>query len=290
MTRTGREIVTFVALVAALSSVPYALIVHNEHLAVGGGLVVALLMWCPGLAALIACRLGRIELATLGCGRWSWRHVAIGYATPLLYAIPVYLVAWLAIDGALQFEPFAAATGDRFGFPTAPTATTIGVAIPLTATIGVISALPSALGEELGWRGYLLPRLVERYGFSGGCLVSGAIWAAWHYPALLFADYRAATSTGVAITAFTMMVLGLSFVTGWLRMRSASVWPVALLHASHNTVIQAILDPMTAPTGRAPYITTEFGFGLAAAASIAGAYLWLHRGKLARPHEPVRGA
>ncbi len=49
---------------------------------------------------------------------------------------------------------------------------------------------------------------------------------------------------------------------GYLRTRSSSLWPWVILHATHNTFIQGIFDPLTASSGWAKYITTEFGIGL----------------------------
>ena len=71
------------------------------------------------------------------------------------------------------------------------------------------------------------------------------------------------------------MVIATAFVLGWLRLRSRSLWPCALLHASHNLFIQAIFDQVTLPATKALYLTTEFGFGLAIAISIATIYLVL---------------
>ena len=123
-------------------------------------------------------------------------------------------------------------------------------------------AMSHALGEEIGWRGFLLPRLAGRAGFTLGCILSGCIWAVWHYPILLFADYNAGTPRPYALTCFTLMVIAAAFVFGWFRLKSGSVWPPAMLHASHNLFIQAIFDRCTNPVGRSLYMTTEFGAGL----------------------------
>ena len=66
------------------------------------------------------------------------------------------------------------------------------------------------------------------------------------------------------------MVTALAYIMGYLRMRSGSLWPCVLLHATHNTFIQSLFDPLTAPVGWAKYITTEFGAGLAVAIVVAG--------------------
>jgi membrane protease YdiL (CAAX protease family) len=66
------------------------------------------------------------------------------------------------------------------------------------------------------------------------------------------------------------MLVALAYIMGYLRVRSGSIWPCVLLHATHNTFVQGIFDPLTAPVGWAKYITTEFGAGLAVAIVVAG--------------------
>jgi uncharacterized protein len=276
----ARQIVTFLALVFGFSCVPYALMIHTHHIGAGGGMVVRLVMWCPTLAALTTCALYRIDLATLG---WNWRpakYEALAYFLPLLYALPVYAVCWIAIRGSLALGAFETAAAASFGLEQWPCLTTFGLEIPLLATLGVIGSLATALGEEIGWRGFLLPRLTGQFGFTFGCLISGCVWAVWHYPGLLWADYNAGTEPRYALTCFTLMVVCMAFIMGWLRLKSGSLWPCALLHASHNLFIQAILDRLTAPVGRALYVTTEFGFGLVLTIGAAAVYFWLHRKEL----------
>ncbi|HEY2471198.1 MAG TPA: CPBP family intramembrane glutamic endopeptidase [Terracidiphilus sp.] len=278
----AKQIVTFLCLVFLFSSLPYFLMIHSHHIGAGNGLVVRLVMWCPAAAAFSTCALFRIDTRTLG---WSWRPIryeALGYYLPLLYAIPVYAVTWIAVRGSFALGGFEKAAASSFSIPSSPHLATLGLMIPLLATLGMIGSLASALGEEIGWRGFLLPRLVGQFGFTFGCLVSGVIWAVWHYPGLLWADYNAGTNPGYALACFTAMVIAMSFVMGWLRLKSGSLWPCAMLHASHNLFIQAIFDEMTAPAGRALYITTEFGFGLALTIGATAVYFWTRRGELAR--------
>ncbi|HTS13699.1 MAG TPA: type II CAAX endopeptidase family protein [Candidatus Limnocylindrales bacterium] len=272
-----KQIFTFLVLVFAFSSLPYYLMIHTGHIAAGNGMAVALVMWCPALAAFATCGLLKIDLATLG---WSWRParwVAWAYVIPILYALPVYVVTWVAIPGSFAFSQFAAPLAKSFGFPNSPTATALFLAIPGYATLGVISSMARALGEEIGWRGFLLPRLVKATGFTVGCLISGCIWAVWHYPGLLFADYNAGTKPAYALACFTVMVIADAYILGWMRLKSGSLWPAAMLHASHNLFIQAIFDRMTAPVGRALYVTTEFGCGLALTVAAFALYFWTRR-------------
>lgn len=277
----AKQILTFLLLVFAFSSVPYYLIIHTGHLLAGNGLVVTLVMWCPAFATLATCRWFGIDLATLGW-KWSWRWIAWAYVVPVLYALPVYVATWTAIPGSFAFTKFARPLGAAFGFPDWPRAATLFLALPLTAVLGVIGSTARALGEEIGWRGFLLPRLVQQTGFTWGCLLSGCIWAVWHYPGLLFADYNSGTQPVFALTCFTLMVIGDSYIIGWLRLKSGSLWPAAVMHASHNLFIQAIFDGITAPVGRALYVTTEFGLGLVLTVGAFAIYFWTRREEL--PH------
>lgn len=280
MRSNGRQILTFILLVFAFSSVPYALIIHAGHVGAGQGMVVRLVMWCPTFAALATCAIFRINLGSLG---WNWHPAKcewLAYLLPLLYALPVYVVTWIAIRGSFAFSSFAQQTAASYGFALWPRLTTAGLAIPLIATLGIPLSLANALGEEIGWRGFLLPRLTGHFGFTIGCFVSGCIWAIWHYPALLWADYNAGTRPAYALTCFTLMVIAMAFIMGWLRLKSASLWPCAMLHASHNLFIQGIFDRMTAPAGRALYITTEFGIGMVLTTAAVAFYLWSRRSEV----------
>ncbi len=273
----SRQILVFIACVAAFSSVPYFFIIHSGHLAAGNGLMVVGLMWCPAFAAFATCGFFRIDIASLG---WKWRpfrYEVWAYLVPIFYAFPVYAVTWLFIGGSFQFAAFAAPLGAAFGFPHWPRTIALLVALPTYASVGVIGSMAHTLGEEIGWRGFLLPRLVGRLGFTLGCFVSGCIWAVWHYPALLLADYNSGTTPIYALSCFTIMVIGDAYVFGWFRLKSGSLWPAAILHASHNLFIQAIFDRMTRQSGKPLYITTEFGAGLALTVGACAIYLWTRR-------------
>ncbi len=147
----------------------------------------------------------------------------------------------------------------------------------------MVRSCSTALGEEIGWRGFLVPELASHTNFTATALISGAIWACWHWPILLFADYNSGTPAWYGLTCFTVMVLGMSFIFAWMRLKSGSLWTGVLLHASHNQFIQGFFDPITADTGRTKYIIGEFGAGLAIAAIAFGAYFWTRRNELPRP-------
>ena len=92
---------------------------------------------------------------------------------------------------------------------------------PVSIFNGVVTAIIGAgpLGEEGGWRGYLLPRLLERGNEARASLIIGIIWALWHLPIMaMFADWRSGVPLATYLPLYTFGVIGLSFVMSrvWL--------------------------------------------------------------------------
>ncbi|WP_255266051.1 CPBP family glutamic-type intramembrane protease [Microbacterium hominis] len=93
--------------------------------------------------------------------------------------------------------------------------------------------LVPALGEELGWRGWLLPKLMP-LGAIPAILISGVIWGLWHAPLILLGYNYPGVPGWLGLTAMTEMCIVFGAIFGWLRLRSDSVWPAALAHAAFN--------------------------------------------------------
>lgn len=265
----AREIGIYLAFVCVFSLAANALALHVDH---QNTMLDRFTMCGPAFAAIIACRISGIDLRTLGWDRPASRWLALAYLVPLLYAAPVYLLTWIVLPESFKLDAFLVSTAGSYGLASWKLFGTFAVGLPLLLTVGMLSGLTWALGEEMGWRGFLFPRLMESLGFKRACLASGAIWAVWHYPGLIWGHYNAGTNPVFALACFTISVIAMAFMLGWLRNRTRSVWPCALMHASHNLFVQAVFDPMTADTGLARYATTEFGIGLSFATVLA-AYL-----------------
>jgi membrane protease YdiL (CAAX protease family) len=107
-----------------------------------------------------------------------------------------------------------------------------------------------ALGEELGWRGYLLPKMLF-LGELQASLASGAIWGLWHAPVIVQGyNFPRHPVAGIAIMVVGCALLG--GVMGWLRLRSDSVFPPALAHGTLNAVAGVPLAIM-------PTVDTAYG-------------------------------
>jgi len=246
---SGRgEIGLFLVLTFALSSIFYFIALRGEGISAGGGYVVVGLMWCPGVAALVTVAVRRRSLRGLGWGRGPWRFWLYGYGSPILYAGIVYALVWWGGLGSIDQEVAGRLVSSRF----------------LQALgLGTLLSCATALGEEIGWRGFLTPRLAERFGFVRSTLITGAIWAVWHYPLLIWGGYKGETPVAFSLACFTVLVIGISFLFAWHRLASGSVWPAMLLHASHNFWIQGVFDRLTSDTGPTRWWIGEFGAGLA---------------------------
>jgi membrane protease YdiL (CAAX protease family) len=101
----------------------------------------------------------------------------------------------------------------------------------------------------------------------------------------VFADYNAGTPGWYAVPCFAAMVVALAVVLAWLRLRSGSVWPAAILHASHNLFVQGFFDQVTVDTGPTKWLTGEFGAGLALAFIAVGWIFWRERASIEVPNE-----
>ncbi len=98
-----------------------------------------------------------------------------------------------------------------------------------------ILATPFLWGEEFGWRGYLQPRL-----FPGkpvlAAIVTGVIWAAWHFPIILRGYDYGRDEAVLGCGALTVSAILLSFIFAWLVERTGSIWASSLAHAATNAI------------------------------------------------------
>jgi membrane protease YdiL (CAAX protease family) len=91
-----------------------------------------------------------------------------------------------------------------------------------------------ALGEETGWRGYMLPRLMS-FGALPAMLVTGFLQGVWHLPFMLTTEHYHADGNPFVVVPLFLVTLTLAGVFyGWLRLWTGSVWPVAVAHAAVN--------------------------------------------------------
>ena len=98
----------------------------------------------------------------------------------------------------------------------------------------VIFTLALCLWEEIGMRGYLLPKLLP-LGRTRALLLVGLVHAAWHMPLIFLTPlYHTAGNRLIVVPLFVGTIVAASFVFGYLRIYTGSVWPASIAHSVHN--------------------------------------------------------
>lgn len=193
--------------------------------------------------------------------RVIWMMV-VGLLVPPLLVLASTIVAtlcgWLRVD-LVGFSGYThlLASAVPAGTPLPPTVVLIAAqaaSIPVAAaTINAVAAF----GEELGWRGFLVPAL-RRFGTWASLLVSGVIWGVWHAPIILLGyNFGRTDVSGVLLMTGGCVVLGVLF--GWLRLRSASIWPAVFAHGAFNASAAMYLWFVAAGSAPDPALVLPLG-------------------------------
>lgn len=197
------------------------------------GVVGRLWTWIPAITALVCAALiyGRAGVRDLGRRLVRWRVRWWWY--------PVVLV------GPLVFSLTAAGIAMLLGQPwpaVRPVALTLSV--PALAMTFVILMITDGLGEELGWRGYLLPRLLSRYRAVPASLILGVGWWLWHLP-LVWTAGAAIEDQPLWLLLADLLAKSLIFTYVFLGTQGSVLFAI-MLHASTNLFV---VSPAVGPDG-----------------------------------------
>jgi membrane protease YdiL (CAAX protease family) len=133
-----------------------------------------------------------------------------------------------------------------------------------------------SLAEEIGMRGYLLPKLLP-LGRTRALALSGLVFATWHMPLILLTPFFPVGNELISVPLFYATVVAATFVYGYLRLYTGSVWPASLAHAVHNAA-WGVLGAFTLtsyPVIVNKYLVGDFGL-LILVGAVIGA-VWLNR-------------
>lgn len=237
-------------------------------------LLVALTMFVPALAAwIILSRVTKEGLRDTGLRWGNKRYIAIAYLLVLAISLATYgltiALGWGQIDKeATTIKSLLDTLGVAVNIP-APVLLGAGIFTALVTAVVVNSIY--AFGEELGWRGYLLPNLLH-LGKLRACVISGATWGVWHAPLIIMGHlYPGYPYLGVLMITIMCILLGIIF--GWLRLASDSLIPPIVAHAALNAQLLAYF-PSFMVTDVNPVLgggTGVIGLGIMAIVS-----LWLY--------------
>ena len=201
------------------------------------------LMWAPAAASVVA-RLvlheGFSDVSFRVGGRRGWKAIGFALIFPILVGLISYGTAWTT--GLVHFSPQPISLAAPFLAESTPPVLVFVINLALAATVVTILSVRTAAGEEIGWRGYMLTRLIDA-GVPMPIFVSGVIWGLWHVPLILGGVYLTGPPPALAALLWMIVATSFSFVFARLRLETGSVWPAIALHAAWNSIIQAAFDP-----------------------------------------------
>jgi membrane protease YdiL (CAAX protease family) len=193
-------------------------------------------MWCPGIAAIICSRyVTPMSKRDLGLQRgYLERYVSI------YFFVFLFLIAAMGLSVGLGFqevnatlEPLSSEIADQ-QYPFNDPILAVFISIVLSFTLAALFNSVFALGEELGWRGYLLAKLAP-IGLGRASILIGIIWGVWHAPAIFMGlNYPGHPFLGVLMMIW--FTIGWSVVLTWLREVTQSVLSAAFGHGLINAV------------------------------------------------------
>lgn len=108
---------------------------------------------------------------------------------------------------------------------------------PFAAIVSGTIVSFGALGEEAGWRGYMMPKIIKLWGMRKAILIGGILWGIWHWPLTYIGhnfgrDYFLYPFTGFAAMCILCIFMGI--ILNYLVYRSGSIWPAVFLHGVNN--------------------------------------------------------
>lgn len=223
-----------------LSSIFYSILAFSEY---SEGLAFGL-MWCPGIAAIVTKLIFNKNIRGLGWKLGQTKYLAFALILPVILCLFEYAPLWLLMPHC--FDPQFAG---EFLVPRKW----------LWVAVNLFGNMVFALGEEIGWRGLLVPQLSKLTSFTKTALISGLMWAVWHYPVIALTDYGMDIPIPYAILVFTLGLILNSFIFTWFTIKSGSVWPAVVLHGAGNFFVQSIFERLTVTADGPNYLTGEFG-------------------------------
>jgi membrane protease YdiL (CAAX protease family) len=205
-----------------------------------------------------------------GYARKGWQSLGLGRLRLRMWPVAFFgtLAITVAATAAVWATPLASVTAPDGGIITSA----VGLVIQV-----LILATSFALAEEIGIRGYLLPKLLP-LGRKRALLLTGLVWATWHLPLLYLTSLIPVGNRVLGLPLFYAAVVAGSFFYGYLRIASGSLWPASIAHAVHNSAwgLMVAFTATSSPVLVNSYLLGDSGIVITVAA-IGGAVLvsWL---------------
>ena len=159
----------------------------------------------------------------------KWIFFLLAMFLPVVYSTLGDVIVWLFCP-----EAFGEAEVSSF----------VVIIYPLISIVSGVVLSFAAFGEEFGWRGYMMPKLIELVGMPKALIIGGIIWGLWHAPLTCVGhnfgmDYPGFPYVGIIVMCLFCTVLGTILM--YVTVKTNSVWPAAFMHAVNNSSPSAML-------------------------------------------------
>jgi membrane protease YdiL (CAAX protease family) len=234
-------------------------------------LLVPVAMWAPAFGRMVTRRVADTSFtATLPIRRWGVTGAQVvlwPLAVPLVVYGAAYAIAWYA--GVAHWSPGG---GKWTSGPQIAANLLVNLSI-----LGVFGTF-TAMGEELGWRGYLQPRL-DAAGVRASVIVVWLCQLAYHAPIMVGAGYVAVGGFFMSFALFAMLDLPVTFIIAREAYRARSLWPAVFFHSFHNTISQWLFPSFFTVGDNQFWLQGETGLLPVAGYAVLGAslLLWVRR-------------
>ena len=199
-------------------------------------LIISFSMIAPAIAVLITRKVTKEGFPVVGKDalqlgislknkKWKWYLFA--FLAPTIYSELGYLITFILFPNTYNPEIFESLGMSRWAL----------VLVTMSGWSTAIIASIGALGEELGWRTYMYPKLEKLLGPAGSVIVGGIIWGIWHFPANNMGhnfgtDYWGEPWSGYI--SFTICTITMGALLYLVTKKTGSVWPATIMHAVNN--------------------------------------------------------
>ena len=215
------------------------------------------MMYTPGISAIITAIIFQDRIGNFGWKLGKARFLMYSYLLPIVVSLVGYGLVWIT-----KFSDFTTEQVINYKW-----ARMLGFDLPAPFIVGLFSKMILAsfltiipvFGEEVGWSGFLTPKLRKVLSIPVTSVLVGVYWAVWHFPAIIGGFYGTGTPLWVALPGFTLVLVGASFNRTVLIEKSKSLWVGVILHTSHNVILMSMFNEMTVDKGYANYLVSEKG-------------------------------
>ncbi len=279
----NKSLYTFLALVTVFAGLSYLLAFSGDKSNIPGGLL--LVQFSPAAAAIITKLVYDRNIRGLGWGWGKTKYQLVSYLLPFILTSIGFGLIWLLGFGGFYNTDFIleAQNGfsNKFGLDIASPYIIMLALILVNSTIGLFVSFGS-LGEEIGWRGFLVPELYKHFSYTKTSFISGVIWVTYHIPVLFILIAPRLEASVWPLLLFTMIGgVGISFILAWLRIQSGSLWTAVIFHAALNIHLQNFFMNITTETSNLTrYMSGEQGLIMALVMAVAGYLFWRKRSLL----------